>query len=568
MTVNAYVCPVIEINLETTDESCLNCNDGTAAVMPEGGTPPYAVSWSTGDTGMAIEGLAPGNYEVTVTDAGGCTVSASFVIAPYECPEFNVETGSTAESCYQCADGTAWVVVSGGQWPYTFNWSTGATDSLITMLAPGSYGVTVQDAAGCEVFDTATVAPFLCPDIALTATTEDISCYGLCDGSIAIVQITGGEGPFTYAWNTGDTTAALYDLCAGTYYLTLTDANGCTTMDTFALYEPALLQAQLEVQDESCYQCADGSAALAAISGGTPPYTVTWSTGDTTMAIEDLAPGSYSVQVQDANGCLLQQFFDIGAFVCPPMAVLSEVTATTCPEACDGAIRITEVIQGTPPFTYAWSGGLPDTSAQYGLCAGQYAVTVTDSLHCPVTDTIEVPAADYVQIGLDSLVHITDTTSGAIFVSLGLDSTQPHALWWEGPNGFSAATEDLTGLTDTGCYQLTLWYPADSSCVVTDTFCIEDRRTPTATIEALPEGIELRPSPASDYVELLFGESRLRPELVELFDATGRRVAMRRIEAGITQIRISVGHLPQGIYFLRLSANDSPIGRAPVAVVH
>ena len=263
-----------------------------------GGTSPYTYTWSNGVTTSDLSGLVAGSYSVTVTDANGCTSECTVVVS--EPVALSAVCSSTAASCSGGEDGTATVVVTGGTSPYTYTWSNGVTTSDLSGLVAGSYSVTVTDANGCTSECTVVVSEPVALSAVCSSSTA-ASCSGGEDGTATVV-VTGGTSPYTYTWSNGVTTSDLSGLVAGSYSVTVTDANGCTSECTVVVSEPVALSAVCSSTAASCSGGEDGTATVV-VTGGTSPYTYTWSNGVTTSDLSGLVAGSYSVTVTDANGC-------------------------------------------------------------------------------------------------------------------------------------------------------------------------------------------------------------------------------------------------------------------------
>jgi hypothetical protein len=203
---------------------CHDSNDGTAAITPLNGTPPFAWQWQGGQTDSLLTGLGSGTYAVTVTDAQGCSDHLTFSIeAP---PPLVLEVSTTNARCFDSDDGTASVLVSGGTPDYQYWWSNFATTAFVEGLSQGWYGVTVSDENQCE--DTTGVwvgAPL--PILILSDSTCPASGSVTADGAIFIETITGGMAPYFFEWSTGDTTQNLEGILPGEYSLIVTDAALC-----------------------------------------------------------------------------------------------------------------------------------------------------------------------------------------------------------------------------------------------------------------------------------------------------------------------------------------------------
>ena len=433
-----------------TDVSCNGGANGTATVAPTGGTPAYTYSWApSGGTAATATGLAAGTYTVTVTDANACTGTKSFTIA--EPTALNTTAGSKTDvSCNGGANGTATVAPTGGTPAYTYSWApSGGTAATATGLAPGTYTVTVTDANACTATKSFTIAE----PTALTAATgggsTDVSCNGGTNGT-ATVAPTGGTPAYTYSWApTGGTAATASGLAAGTYTVTVTDANNCQTTRTYTLTEPTALDASSgSTAPVSCNGEASGSATVAP-TGGTPSYTYSWApTGGTAATATGLAAGTYTVTVTDANGCQDNQTF----IVSEPDALglsISSQTNLSCNGDSTGSATI-NVTGGTPSYNYSWAptGGTAATAT--GLPAGTYIVTVTDANGCDETQTVTItePAAitgtdSHTSCGAYVWGTQTHTTSGVytqVFsAGNGCDSTVTLTLTVNQPSGSSVS---------------------------------------------------------------------------------------------------------------------------------
>jgi len=283
-------------NVTDVDITC-NGTTGSAQVNPTGGVGPYTVSWSNGATGNSVNGLAVGNYTVTVTDANNCSAQGSFAIS--QMASLAVSVSSQDVNCNGANDGSATATAQGGNGVYTYVWSNGLTSASISSLSPGTYGVVVTDGNGCQ--GTGQVVITGPSAIVVTAQVLDVACFGDSNGMISI-EVSGGVGPYQYEWSNGAAGVEIDNLVAGNYTVTVTDANGCEQSITPTVSQPEMLTANIIVIDGESCAGNDGAAEVIA-SGGSEGYNIYWNNGASGSILEEVAAGEYSVTVIDENGC-------------------------------------------------------------------------------------------------------------------------------------------------------------------------------------------------------------------------------------------------------------------------
>jgi hypothetical protein len=294
-------------------------------------------------------------------------------------------SGTNATNCIAC-NGAASVTVTGGTPPYTYNWSNGATTSNITGLCPGTYSVTATDHIGTTSnTPSIVIGPWVIDSVHSTST----ACSS--NTGTGTVYAGGGTAPYTYSWSNGATTSGINALSAGTYHITVTDANGCSATDSVIISQPFITVNYDSSGNTPCGK-RQGYIAVSA-SGGTPPYTYQWSNSATTSYITGLSVGTYSVLVTDANGCTGTDLLSIPGI---PISLSSFATPTSCGNV--GSVGVT-AYNGTPPLTYSWSNGAT-TAYVTGLSAGTYSVTVTDSGGCTGSLSQGVPSQPLKILGM------------------------------------------------------------------------------------------------------------------------------------------------------------------------
>ncbi|MEM1319116.1 MAG: T9SS type A sorting domain-containing protein [Bacteroidota bacterium] len=446
----------------TSDETADGADDGTASISISGGTPPYAYLWNTGQSSPNISDLTPGIYTVSITDANGCKTEISATINSFNCT-INGTVEATNISCNGAANGTASVNLTAGDGPYTYQWSNGGQGASIGNLSPGSYAVTATDDNNCP-FTANIIIEQPSAIVASVDQQSNVSCFGGTDGT-ASLSASGGTGTLTYLWPDGSSSPTLSNLAAGSYIIQIRDANGCTTETPLLIDEPTALSSTASGTDESALGAHDGQAS-ASVSGGTPPYAYLWSNGSTESSISDLAPGSYTVQIRDANGCSKSETIDIKAYDCSFFSAAIEEQSISCFDGNDG--QATAVLNGgTPPFNYNWSNGSTEAMAT-SLSAGSYTVTITDAGNCPsvVNLHLDNPTPITVETTEQQPVSCFGGDDGMISISAAGGTGGLSYLW---PSGNIGTTETQLAA---GSYTLTI---TDSQgCLLTRTIDLNE----------------------------------------------------------------------------------------------
>ncbi len=395
--------PAAALALSTvlTMVNCFGGNDGAIDLTATGGTLPYSFNWSNLQVTEDIAGLSTGVYDVTVTDANGCTSTANALITE-PASGISLSTTVTDVGCFGGTNGAIDLTISGGTPAYTIVWSNAAvTEDLIGIVA-GNYTATVTDNNGCTSTTSATVNQPAANMFSSTVVT-DVDCFGDNTGAIDLT-VNGGTMPLTYAWSNAAVTQDINNVSAGVYDVTITDANGCAITATATVAEPAsAVSVSMNSTDVTCYQGSDGLAGVTA-SGGTSGYTYSWSNGNTTNNISGLVIGNYSVTVSDANGCTATGSVTLSE----PSALIFDVTNLYTIQLGESAT--VELLNSSPGIvSYLWtpSSDLDDatiaTPTATPSVTTTYNVIVTDVDGCTqtnwVTITVENPNIPFIPKG-------------------------------------------------------------------------------------------------------------------------------------------------------------------------
>lgn len=451
---------LLQLTMTSVPETADGANDGEATVSIFGGTPPYSILWYAdgNQTTNTITGLSYGIHPVQVTDANGCTVNESVVVNNVSCASFEVSIINNNDvTCYGGTDGDAEALATGGTPNYTYSWNTAPIQSTAaaTGLSSGTYVVTATDDNGC--LSQASVTIFQPTVITNTMTHTDATSIGGTDGT-ATANPMGGNPGYTYSWTPIiQATQTAVNLDAQTHYVLITDNNTCTKLDSVLINQPPCNDFILAVNatDIKCFGETNGSANLV-IAQGTPPFSIVWSSGETdVMSVNNLAAGSYTVTVTDAQGCTTFTTFDITE---PDDITLAlDVQNVTCYGAGDGTIDLT-VLGGTYPYTFEWYQGtklIGESEDMLNLSNGTYYVEVTDANECSATAGAGVTQPNKINI-TDVATDITCAGDGDGAINMTpTGGTLPYTYSWTGPDLFTSTTQDISGL-EAGQYNVTL----------------------------------------------------------------------------------------------------------------
>ena len=377
-----------------------------------------------------------GNYIVlfTATDLCGGQTICSFTIHVTSCNvvcNLGLTFSKTATKCSNSCDGTLTANPTNGIGTYSYLWSNSQTTKTATLLAKGTYTVTVTDSRGCsKKASTNVTSPSA---VKITAVASNVKCKGNCNGSITVTASGGSGAGYQYIWSNNATTASIYNLCKGTFTITVTDGKGCSSKLVKTITEPAkaLGVSISKTECSVCFPNCNGTAT-ANPTGGTSPYTYLWSTSATTKKITALCEGSYTVTVTDKNNCSVICYTTLISTCCN-ITLNPNISDNTNCTPLNGSIELNPV-GGSGTYNYSWSTGSTSSTID-GLDSGNYTVTVYDAINtnCMKTVTYHVGNNIDPNPSYDSNIHNTcpGFCDGSIEI-FGLDGLGVSYDWTNG----------------------------------------------------------------------------------------------------------------------------------------
>lgn len=446
------------------NNNCFGGCFGSILASPvSGGIGPYSFNWSDplGQNSQQAFNLCNGIYSVTITDTQGCfNIFSGNVTSP---SAIALTSAVTQPSCGLC-NGASTVTAIGGTAPFTYSWSNGATGVSSNSLCAGVYMITISDSNGClqNVNLPINNSSGITGEI-INSTNEN--CFNQCNGA-ATVTAVGGTAPISYNWVTpASTSNTLTGLCGGTYFVQMTDAQGCIRNASVTINSASSLTITPAVIQPSC--TINNGSIVVSVSGGTPSYTYAWLPAGNTATLSNIGPGNYSLTVTDNAGCSKTLTFPISNQNGPTLSASS--LSATCNGSCN-AVATVSVTSGAAPFTYTWSGGTAvnsaTTSISSGLCSGLITVTVTAFNGCVTVQNLNIgqPTAIALGVPIISTPRCNNDCNGSINL-IPSGGTLPYTYTWN-PTGstnpltnlcagnYIASVIDANGCVNTGTYTL------------------------------------------------------------------------------------------------------------------
>lgn len=508
----------------TTTPALCNANSGSITVTPSGGTPPYDVQ----PFGIFQDGLAAGNYNITISDSAGCSVEQVSTIDSADGPQVSVTT--TPSGCDGDPEGNIVVQFMGGVPPYMITINGEPTMTIndpgsITRTGGGSYDITIVDSNGCAVTRQEIIAEPTSPNLTLT----DLSVS--CAGDMIFVDFSTQFPNLTFEGFPRNVGAGVVDV------LVMDNATGCSAVNSFEVIEPEeLLIAEVtRTNDDICTFTEDDITVQA--QGGTPPYTITV----TNQGADPVGP--YDVVVTDDSGCRTTDIFTLQDF---SMSALSLSIAETV-VSCDGDVQISAVAAGgCGPFTFDFDDNQIFESGM------DHTVSVIDSQGNTVEVTFTVEEIPNITLASELVTNITISGPGSIDIDAVGGSGVYNYTWTNAAGDILSVSEDLTDITEAGDYTLTI--SDQNGCLETFVFTVTGV---SATVELDSDNSEviLSPNPTTDNVRLQFLNGL--PSSLDIVNVNGELFFRTRVITITTDIESNT--YPAGVYYIRLSYDDNVI---------
>ena len=437
-----------EFDANVEDATCSQGLDGSIDLTTTCSEDPI-FEWSNGNTTEDLINVFPGEYTVTVTDAGGCVLIESYTINYNEIIlEVDGETNNI--ECFDDMNGSITNAVGNSMnTPFSYEWSNGEVTQDIVDLDAGIYTITVTDNFGCTGTQEFLISEPNELDGIIINIIQPVSpsIYG---SSEAIVL--GGTPSYSYTWDNGETTPTANELAPGIHNVTIVDSQGCELTLTVEIYEP--LTAIFNVTENFCFSECEGSIEIQAI-GGLAPYTYTWIHGEITSTIVDLCADIYTCIITDDYGSFYQVEVNVESY--PEIFIDTDFSNTICDLSIDGYIDLS-VSGGLFPYSFIWSNGsMTEDISQ--LSNGIYQVTVTDSNNCTIEETFFIEEAPV--FTFDTIITPADCSlnNGSIFL-VNFEGENPYLYSWSSGETTDSITNKSTGnytvtiTDDIGCIQV------------------------------------------------------------------------------------------------------------------
>ena len=552
------------LGVSVATSSVTNCTspNGSATATVSGATGGISYAWnpSTFGSGATISNIPSGSFAVIATDANGCTGTGSGSVSNSAGANASVSS-LTNVSCNGGANGAISISTSGGTAPITYTWSDQGFSTSIasrTNLTAQAYTITVADAAGCSVV----LGPFTLTQpnalVVSLGTSNNATCSTVNNGSIDM-NVTGGTPNYTYSWsNSSSTSEDLSGLGAGTYQLTVTDANSCPSVQgpSVTITQPSALSVSINAGSVNNVSCNGGNngSFTAVATGGTAPYTYTvGATSNSTGIFSGLTASNYTVSVSDANSCPVAIATQA---ITQPSAVVVSITGGSSSVSCfglaDGAINM-NVSGGQSPYTYSWTNTAATTDDLSSLAAGTYTLTATDANGCSGTGAAVVIAdALAINTSISSTPASNSASSDGTATVVATGGTGSFSYSWDDANGQTTATAVALA---SGNY--TVEITDGNGCSAIDVIFVDFG---SAITELSLNDLNIYPNPTDKNIVVSFELNDTRDIKISFYSTIGNLILSETANVNALYFKsFDVSTLSTGVYFIEISGEEGKV---------
>lgn len=515
------------------------CN-GTTAKLKTGLN--YDIyNWSNGSFLDSLVTSTDGFYAVTVTDDANCVFNGSTWVK-----ELNpISTFPTTTPTSTCGgnDGSATMVAVGDKPPFVFSWSNGQSGFTATGLPGGKHFVTITDAIGCDYIESVDVLGAY--PVVNISTTSPI-CNGFFNGS-ATANAVQGVSPINYNWSNGGSGSTINGISAGNYTVSVTDASGCTTVQTASVTNPPIINVDFSNSTNPTLCRANNGVAVANVSGGLAPYSFAWDNGQNTNSIISLKAGTYNVTITDSVGC--QKTGSVTLTDPNPPSLSTTGSTVVCGDDSTGTASV-NVTGGTPPYNVLWSTNSTSNSIS-NLPSGSYGVQVIDGAGCVSFDNAIVSGPDPILAILQANYDLNNICNNDIFISQLSGGTPPYSYQWDDPN--SQTTASATGLCN-GAYNVVI--TDANSCTKDFSIIIFNPKTGVGEV-AENSSLEIYPNPSNGLINFNL-KKHLTNAQIEIFAINGELVKSINPNNQL-MMNIDLSNLAEGSYVVKLTSDEEHV---------
>ncbi len=563
VSIQSFSCENFDAGVTSTDATCFGMNDGTANVFASGETQPLDIVWSNGETSAFIQNLPTGNFTVTITDASGC--SSELAISISEPSELGLGISSTPETSPGANNGTASVNVSGGTpFPggnYEFDWSNGGVAATISDLVPGTYSVTVTDLNGCTKSATVEVAASTC-QLSIQMSVVDASCPTVADGTATVDDVPGATPPLEYDWSNGQTGMVATGLLAGNYFVTVTDAVGCTVSGWVVLAENDVMPPTLVLQDTFLLFIQNTQAVFDAVMADNGSFDncslVNLQASQELFGCDDIGVNEVTISASDWNGnqASANIIVLVRDTVPPSLSCPDNIVTTDCgaidyvtPSANDNCgLESVSLVEGLESGASFPIGETPVTWE---------AVDLDGNIsQCSFSVTVESDLA----INIVEIVHALPGQNGSIDWEVIGGNPPFQSTWFE--NGVELPGFDPAD-APSGIYEVIVMDAG--GCTVSSGPVVVDFLNSSVSVE-LDKQINLYPNPTSGNVVLGFSSALIGRCEIEVVDVAGNTRFKKTIPSLRQTEILDIYHLNAGVYWLKIVLDEGLIWKKIIVI--